>query len=36
MKTFLRCIAIAMEQEKEEIWAKKVILQPIGKSLNYF
>jgi hypothetical protein len=36
MKAFLRCIAIAMEQEKDKIWAKKVILQPIGKSLNHF
>jgi hypothetical protein len=25
-----------MEHKKDEIWAKKTILQPIGKSLNHF
>ena len=34
MKAFLRCIAITMEQEKDEIWGEKIILQPIGISLN--
>jgi hypothetical protein len=36
IKAFLRCIAVAMEQEKGKIWVKKTILQPIGKSLNEF
>ncbi|HEX9600027.1 MAG TPA: hypothetical protein VF985_00925 [Mariniflexile sp.] len=36
IKAFLRCIAVAMEQEKDKIWVKKTILQPIGKSLNEF
>jgi hypothetical protein len=36
IKAFLRCIAVAMEQGKDKIWVKKVILQPIKKSLNEF
>jgi hypothetical protein len=36
MKAFLRRIAHAMGQEKDEIWDKKNILQPIEESLNEF
>jgi len=43
MEAFLGCIAIATEQKKDktrlpdgQVWAKKTILQPIGKSLNHF
>ena len=29
MKAFLRCIAIAMEQEKGKIWVQKMFLKQI-------
>jgi hypothetical protein len=37
MKTLLRCtIAVALNGQKGKIWDKKVILRPIGKSLDKF